>query len=200
MPFALAAAGGLLAWAGGEPRRRGVALSLSLAAVVALALLTARQAGYWRTSETLWERAVAVEPRGSYATQQLGALRYDAALAVDGEERRALLVEARRLLETSLAARPNPRTRSYLVEVLLALDDLQPAPDELRAALELTSANLERAQRRGALFSGDLLNPGRILLRLGRPAEALPALARYAKLRPDDPVGARLLEQARTAQ
>ena len=46
-----------------RPRSRApVALSIA-AAVVLLALAAHRQAGYWRNSGTLWEHALAVDPR-----------------------------------------------------------------------------------------------------------------------------------------
>ena len=65
---------------------RGVAV-VSIVVVIALSVMTGRQTFVWRTSQTLWERAIAVSPDSRYAHFNLGTYlanrkEYDRAIAL----------------------------------------------------------------------------------------------------------------------
>ena len=83
LPWALLAGGGLArGWRGLRARRPGRPAALALAAIagallLTLGVLTWRQAGTWRDSETLWTRALAASP-SAIAHAKLGVLRDEA--------------------------------------------------------------------------------------------------------------------------
>ncbi|HNW43419.1 MAG TPA: tetratricopeptide repeat protein [Elusimicrobiales bacterium] len=68
LPWTLLVTGGLL----GLKKLRPALLASCLAVLAALGFLTQRQTAAWRDSETLWRQALAVDPRSTYALDNLG--------------------------------------------------------------------------------------------------------------------------------
>lgn len=77
LPWALLAGAALrAAWLSPGPRRGGAALAAA-AAVAGLSAACVAQQSYWRDSESLWSRVLAVEPDSGTAALQLGDVRAD---------------------------------------------------------------------------------------------------------------------------
>jgi tetratricopeptide (TPR) repeat protein len=73
IPWAiLAGAGVMLAMRGSSAAVRSIVLVFALAAVIALSLLTARQATVWRTTESLWTHTYHGDPDGLFARNGYG--------------------------------------------------------------------------------------------------------------------------------
>ena len=68
---------GLLRLTAAWPARRSVLAVGSAVAIVALAVCTWRQTGFWRDDKTLWEHALACDPQNPVAHSALGAVLQD---------------------------------------------------------------------------------------------------------------------------
>jgi len=195
----LAALAGAGLWA--ARRRAALRLPAAAAAVVviaACAALTARGASYWSGDESLWRRAVATDPRSSYARVNLSshlrragrdedALEHErAAVALNptlaeqfsnlgahalGKKQYA---EAEALLRSALAVAPGLATAHYHLAAALS--------GQGRDAEAL--AALEQAARLDFSDAKILNNLGVALSRAGKHARAEAALRRAAELSP----------------
>lgn len=137
------------------------------AVVVALAILSFRQAGTWRSNDTLYRHALAVNPGSLHANNNLGLLalaagdadtaltRFDAALATRDDYVPAWINRAK-----ALAAEGRDAEAAVAAERAVAL-----APDFAPARVEAAAADLA----------------------VGREEQALAHLRRALVLRPDDP-------------
>lgn len=124
--------------AGARARRAAAAAAIALAAVAGFV-----QTSFWRTSQTLFERVLAVDPDNYLALNQLG----DLALA------RGEVAEAEKLFEASLAADPSfPIARTNSGRILLGRNDFDAALADFRLASELGDplAAFEAARIEGA--------------------------------------------------
>ena len=182
-----------------KPRRLW-ALDFRLWTLLALAVcgvLTWRQAGYWRNSASLFQRALAVTQGNYVAHNNLGVLLLDAGnvqaaaehleeavrlkpnypdglgnlgLCRDEQGRRE---EARELLERALRARPSAANHYNLANLLLQQGKFEEAQAQYEAALRLNPELIE------AWFNLGVLEAKR-----GRPAEAARDYAEVLRLRP----------------
>jgi Flp pilus assembly protein TadD len=151
---------------GGKARCAVAAGAITLAAVAGFV-----QTSYWRTSRTLFERVLAVDPDNYMALNQLGAL----AMASGDME------EAERLFEASLAVDPSfPVARTNRGRILLRRNQTDEALAEFRLASELGDplAAFEAARIEGSR---------------GRIDEALELCRTGLAARPEDPDGLGLL-------
>ena len=208
MGFAVLAGGALLwAWrqrrAGATPWARPLALTAAALLVIALGAGAWRQAGTWRGSETLWRRAVAVDPTCSLCESNLGRV-----VARPGR-----FAEAEAHVRRAIALRPDrPGPYENMGVILLAQGRPREAEDQLRQAVALRpsassrnnlgvalasqgrDAEAEAELREAERLSGRLVdapgNLGALYLRQGRNADAIPPLRRALALDPGQP-GAR---------
>jgi Flp pilus assembly protein TadD len=180
-------------WAGAGAGRPlgGIVLAAGLAAVIALAALTSRQSLVWQDSLTLWNHAVALDPRSAQARVYLGgallasgqpaaaARHLEIALALDSRNAEALI---------GLAAASAATGRTdEAVRAARAAARLRPADAEIRFHLgEALSAAGRPEEALGAYQEAIRLGPGRpapayraavTLAELGRSREATTALA-----------------------
>jgi len=195
MPFALLAAGWLFA------RLPGAALVATIAVTAILAALTCRQTAFWKDTETLFQHALAVDPR-SYTAHDIvaGMLlargRTDeaeahcrAAIALAPEEPiprtnlglilvgRGRLDEAVEEFRGVLRARPDfPRGRVNLAVALFRAGRLAEAEIELKEAARRTSED-----------PAVLVTLGGVLLAQDRPAEAIPQFEAALRIQPGSP-------------
>lgn len=148
-------------WAAKAPGRRQIAIAAAAAFAVVLVVTAGFQVRYWRDSETLWRRAVAVTENNPLAHNMLGnALEKTDPLEAEVQFRRAVELapnvaefranwavslinlkrfdEARPHLEQVLAQDPNhlDALNNYAV-VLAATGDLERAREALLAVLQL---------------------------------------------------------------
>jgi protein O-mannosyl-transferase len=194
---------GIAHWAEGNKLRVWPAIAAA-ASLIALALVTLRQIGYWQSNTDLWSHTLAVTENNFVAENNLGG-----ALILESKEE-----EAHPHFEA--AARINPRdpmSRSNLGIYLQHHNQMRAAIAEYEAAIELTSdpgllaqtyANLGAAQR--ALGEDDSaqnnfeqsvrLNPtqfnawrglGLLAQKQGKLDEAITDLSRSVELRPTAP-------------
>lgn len=142
------------------------ALAVLTVFYAALALvLTREQIAFWRDSETLFRRTVAVTHKNYLAYNNLGF-----EFSVQGR-----LEEAREMYERSLAINPNyEEARNNLGYALAKLGRPAEAVPHYEAALRL-KPNLAEAHN----------NLGNALADLGRPAEALACYRRALELKPN---------------
>ncbi|MFN0151879.1 MAG: tetratricopeptide repeat protein [bacterium] len=178
--------------------RGAIANTAALVAVATLALLTARQCGVWRDSESLWRHALGVDARNPIALDNLGhdlirqgrldeaRTAFEGAIAerpgfsdaLAGLGQIALIearpAEARTILESALASWPrNPVALTNLGVAHLQLGDGSAAIESFRAAA--------RAEPR---FYDAWHNLGATLLAAGDSLGALDAFQRAAQIRP----------------
>jgi len=190
--FALLGGGALIA-----SRRRALRVA-AIAVAGALALLTARQCGVWRDSETLWRHAIRIDAGNPIALDNLGhdlirqgrrdearaaleaavAARPGFSDALAGLGQIALIegraAEARTILEEALASWPrNPVALTNLGVAKLELGDRAGALDSFRAAT--------RAEPR---FFDAWHNLGATLLTGGDSLGAIDAFLRAEEIRP----------------
>lgn len=167
-----ALAGAALLAARRSPARRAPSSAMAFAVVLACAAMAARGAGYWSGTESLWRRALAVDPGSTYARLNLASCLRRAGRVEDA------LVEER----LAVAARPAGAERGLAVAHYNIAADLGA---QGRFAEEL--AALEEAAR---LSPGDapiLNNLGVALIRARRFDRAEAALRRAAELAPSWP-------------
>jgi tetratricopeptide (TPR) repeat protein len=154
-----------------------------------LVLATQRQTRTWHDSASLWEHALAVDPDSPAAHQFLALVRMEQALDErDVARKRALLDEARELLERGYALGAAPRFLEYLRDVHVRRAQL--APDAGAAAVEAEAA-LAYSRRALELSDGSPrahLRHAELCLRFERSGEArnvLEALARAPRVAVD---------------
>jgi tetratricopeptide (TPR) repeat protein len=157
----LAAAG----WGRWYGRRPDLARSAAAGALLLLAGLTMRQAGFWRDSETLWRRTVEAYPLSITAHNNLGR-----ALAEQGRADEAIAE-----LTTAVDLKPDYAHARYNLGLLLM------RRGRLPEAEKQFRASLEREPRMAQSWS-DL---GNCVLRQGRAQEAIEAYERALELAPD---------------
>ncbi|HLY10158.1 MAG TPA: tetratricopeptide repeat protein [Planctomycetota bacterium] len=165
LPFALLAAG---AWMPFRDRRPGIATGLAGVVLAALAALAWRQTGFWKDSETLWTRQIAVDPGSWTGYLNRGSARHDAG------DRAGALADYTRCLELktdNVVARTNRGT------VRLDLDDPRGALEDYGLAIGL-HPTYERAWNLRGLA----------LERLGDRDGARRDFDRAIELKPDYPI------------
>ena len=168
--FAMVVGAGL-AWglrrAGREPARRRIrplALMAAVLAVVALGTVTRGQTAIWTDSETLWRRAVAVDPACSLCESNLGRV-----IARPGR-----FAEAEAHVQRAIALRPGrPGPHENMGAIMLAQGRDSEAEQHFRRAATLEP---DRAASRNAL--------GVALARQGRDREAQTEFREAARLSP----------------
>ena len=151
-----------------------VAGAVALSAVLVLGLLTHRQTGFWKDSETLWNRNLAAAPESVMPHYMLGGVHY--LRAQQNPERRAEeLALARAEYERGLAKSPrlNPLFHGMYGALLI---DLR----EHRKAAELLARVVELAPRDAVAFT----NLGVALRETGRLRPAASAGLRAVELDP----------------
>ena len=159
----------IVAWEGPEVlsrifRSRYVAVAAGLAVVLALAVAARTQVGSWRTSETLWDRALAVTTNNFRAHAGLAEVR-------SGQNR---IDEA--IAHYSEAVRLAPDEAEWHVNLGLLLV----RKGEIARAAE----SFERAVRLRPRDAESYNNLGAMLARLGRTPEAIAAYARALEIKP----------------
>jgi tetratricopeptide (TPR) repeat protein len=168
----------MLAWGltellGARPHGRAALAAIAAAALAGCALLTWRQAGTWRDSETLFEHTLAVTERNHIIENNLGG-----ALMRQGR-----IDEALRHFENSRRIRPDHAPAlSNLGVALQRKGRWSEAIALYREALKAKPGHLEA-----------WLNLGNALEQTGDPGGALAAFREADRLKPGDPeIGARL--------
>ena len=144
-----ALAGALLFLGLQDKRRRNALVALSLAAVVALTILSLRTTTLWEKSSTLWGRAVAVEPQNFVAQ-----LNYATALRDEGR-----LQEALEHSDLSVQAEPgalNAFARFHRGLMRLQLGDFEAAQEDWQRTLELVPGHEPTAE----VYSQELARRG----------------------------------------
>jgi Tfp pilus assembly protein PilF len=125
----------------------------AVAIIIGLACLTWRQTAYWRNTETLWTRALEIDPNSSFAHYNLA--RYIA--------RSGRYDEAMRHYREALAIRPDDADSHNNLGLLLA------ANGELEKAVE----HFDAAIRVDPNYAKAHFNLGRVFVRQGRVDEAV---------------------------
>lgn len=170
MSLALLAAGTLfyVLRDGNHARSRLARVSgaVAVTAIFGFAALTWRQTGYWRNTETLWTRALGVDPNSSFAHYNLA--RY---IARQGRYQEAVLHYQR-----ALAIRPADADTLNNLGLLVARNG------ELDRASEFFTAAVKVDPGYGKAF----FNMARILARQGRLDEAIQNYRQALKLNPDE--------------
>lgn len=175
----------MVAWSGPElltkiVRSRYVAPIAGVVVVLAFAAVARAQVGYWRTSETLWDRALAVTADNSRAHAGLAEVR-------SGQNR---IDEA--IAHYSEALRLAPDDADWHANLGL----LQIQKGEIAAA----AVSFERAVRLRPRDAGSYNNLGAMLARLNRPSEAIAAYTRALEITPQYALARRNLGLALAAQ
>lgn len=140
LPFALLAAAALTRSDGGAGRAR---LALGLTLALLLGGLTWRQARVWRSSMTLWDRVIAVEPHNYVALNKRGLAR------AQGGDREGAISD----FSGSIEARPRYAS-AYINRSGQRLEggDVQGAISDLTQALSLRPGSLEARLNRGLAY------------------------------------------------
>ena len=159
----------IVAWEGPEFlsrifRSRKVAVAAGLVVVFALAIAARTQVGYWRTSETMWGRALAVTTNNFRAHAGMAEVR----------SRQNRIDEA--IAHYSEAVRLAPDEAEWQVNLGLLLVQ----KGEMARAAE----SFERAVRLRPQDAESYNNLGAMLARLGRLPEATAAYTRALEIRP----------------
>jgi len=175
----------IAAWDGPELlstifRSRHVAPAAGLVIVIAFAIAARAQVGYWRTSETLWERALAVTD---------GNFRAHAGMA-EVRSRQNRIDEA--IAHYSEAVRLAPAEAEWHVN----LGQLLVRKGEIARAAE----SFDRAVRLRPQDAESFNNLGAMLARLSRTTEAIAAYTRALEIRPGYALARRNLGLALAAQ
>lgn len=195
----LAALAGAGLWA--ARRRAALRLPVTAAAAVLIAVyaaLTARCAAYWSGTESLWRRAMDVDPRASYPRVNLASyLRRAGRVEEALEQERAAVANDPTLAEPlnnlgadALGRKNYPEAERLLRAAVAAKPGLATAHFNLASALSgqgrhaESLAELERAARLDFSDAKILNNLGVALSRAGKHARAEAALRRAAELEP----------------
>jgi hypothetical protein len=120
--------------------------------VLALGVLTWREARVWRTSASLWEHAAAVRPASPVVRLNLAAVyAAEAAETTDAGERARLLRTLRRLYGRTPKRDRDPRFLANLALVEATLADVDPGRRDrhLARALRMSRRALALARRTG---------------------------------------------------
>jgi tetratricopeptide (TPR) repeat protein len=165
---------------------RGAATLLAAAILLLLTILTFREVGFWRDAATLFGRAVAVTGENWLAEYHLGnALtrqgrpdeareHYRRSLALRGVATEEDPAPPDRTETGAPGAHSGPAWYVQMGDLHAAKGNLDEAADHYRTALNSSPADHDARARLGMA-----------LVRLGRPADALPHLEEAARLRPD---------------
>ncbi len=158
----------ILAWGGFDLAGRWPSLRVPLgaaamAAIVGLAIMAARQTGYWRDSETLWRRSLDCTSDNWVAHNQLGAACMD----------RQAYREARQHFEQSLVIHPNTEAINNLGVAAAKLGDAATAAKCYAITVQLDSRSAEAH-----------LNLGN-LLRKSHPQQAIVEYQRAVEIDPN---------------
>jgi tetratricopeptide (TPR) repeat protein len=158
---------------------RGAALAGAAGLIAVCAGLSVRQIPVWRDSETLFR----------YVLQKVGATPYRADISfrlATVLEERGETAEAVALYEDSLRIGLGARTAAKVHGALAKIFDAQNRVD-------LAAGHYREAIRLNPDAADTQLGFGWLLVRLGRPAEAIPYLTRVTELQPGQPAGHNLL-------
>jgi len=191
LPLAVLAAGALARVALERPRwRAGLAGACALV-LAALGALGWRQAAVWTSSESLWERALEVDPADGFAALKLAQVRMaDASGAREPSEKRRLAREAASLLESrERAADPDWLSTAAQASRLLAEVEPERRREHLARAVELSARALAAAEELGRDGGDERLNHGATLLAAGRVDESIALLERFVREHADHAVG-----------
>ncbi len=202
LPFAALGAGSLAVLAQRRPRIGRAVLLFGAVWALALGTLTFRQASFWRSSEALWEHALAANPRGPAAHQFLGIVRRDQGLSErDPARKRERFHEARALFERGMELGQAPSFLSYQRDVHVTLAGLEPEAraEHAERAIECSRRSLEAARRLGRAPFEARLDHAQLLLAFERAPEAVRMLMRLAQERPQRAEAWSLLGHARLA-
>ncbi|MBT4817380.1 MAG: tetratricopeptide repeat protein, partial [Lentisphaerae bacterium] len=164
LPFAMLAAAAWLRLVKAAPRWLPAFVTVACVVLAGLGRLTSQQTRFWRSAETLWQRAVAVDPHNYVALNNLGVAR-----SQKGDVRGALVALDAASLENAhyASARFNRgRVHQRLGHAAAAIADYD-------AALQL-KPTMARA----------LLNRGNLLKVQGKPQKAMADYDECVKLRP----------------
>ncbi len=181
-------------------RNRAVTLAVSLIAVLALGAITWDQSGVWRTSESLWQRVLDVDPNSSIANSSMANVRYKQDRVQEGVEhsQRAVTInpnyaEGYNGLGVGLAREGRVADAIAAYERAMAL---QPDFDEAETNLGVSlaqqgdlSAAIQRYEHALTLNPDNAnaqVNWGNAMVHLGRPADAEVHYAEAVQIRPDD--------------
>jgi tetratricopeptide (TPR) repeat protein len=152
------------AWAQWRAPRLALRVVVAGGVVAALGIATWRQSGYWRTSEKLWGRAIAVDSTSSIAQIAMGDL-----LIAQGRAS-----EAATHYGEGVRYDPDYPEGHNNLGVALARDGrVAEAVEHYRQAVALDSTYVDA-----------LVNLGNALLRLGRPRDALANYEAAERVRP----------------
>ena len=196
--ISVAVAWGLRGLVAGKPvAERAVSLAAAVA-IVALAVVAHRQVTYWRTSEALWQHAIAVVPGNYRAHANLGQVlaelgQYDAAIAQEREAIRiksdfadahhylgSALLDAGKVDEAVVALREALRLRPRYVAAHNSLGLALAAQQKSAEAAE----HFEEARRLSPDFAPAHGNLGVALANQGKIDEAIAALSEAVRLQP----------------
>ena len=136
----------------------------AVAITIGLACLTWRQTAYWRNTETLWTRALEIDPNSGFAHYNLA--RYIA--------RSGRYDEAMRHYREALTIRPDDADSHNNLGLLLATNG------ELEKAVE----HFDAAIRVDPRYAKAHFNLGRVFVRQGRVDEAIESFQRALQLQP----------------
>jgi tetratricopeptide (TPR) repeat protein len=155
-----------------QPRAQAVFIGASLIAPAACVVLTEYQLQFWRDSETLFRRSIAVT-----GENPLVSLNLSAALEAKGESGKSLGLWANgeAMFRNAIAAtKNNPTAHLNLGAALEMKGKTDEALAEYQEALRLDPAMFEAAN-----------DIGKLLFEKGRPAEALDYCIAAVRLKPD---------------
>jgi hypothetical protein len=162
----------------------GVIYVVAGAIVIAMVVLSFRQAGLWKDSITLFTHAALVNPDSAGAHNNLGR-----ALAEQGK-----LAEAQREFVITLQLAPyDASARRNLALIALKYGDLDSAIANLGKSIELNERIGEQVP------ASDYRELARLLLHRNRAAEAMNAIQRGLAVDPNDPQLQQMLNEAKTA-
>jgi protein O-mannosyl-transferase len=191
LPFALLAGAAVARWPG-KP-----AVVASSAAVLVLAGLCYAQSSVWKSSTTLWEHAIALDPAAMMNNLNLAHARVREAEEIQAKTdeevkvRDGLLREANRLFEAARAVAEHPLVYSGLAKLKQRqwLFDSQHSKELAEASLEYARHALELAKPRKLDNPTYHLDYAVALGNAGHQNEAMDELRSYVQMVPNSYVG-----------